>query len=60
MEQKIAQLDINVLQAANCAFTLKAALTRATKCKDIYKKQLELIYTIEVNNMMIKKKVKEK
>lgn len=59
MEQEIARLNIIVSQATNRESALKAALARITKCKNKYKEQLELIYTIKVNNMMMEEKVKE-
>lgn len=59
MEQEIAQLNIIVSQAANHVSALKAALARATKRKNKYKEQLELIHTIKVNNMMMEEKIKE-
>lgn len=58
IEQEIARIDIIVSQAANRASALKSALARATKRKSKYKEQLELIYTIKTNNMMMEEKIK--
>ncbi len=38
---------------------LNTTLAQDTKHKDKYKEQLEVIYTIKVNNMMMKKNIKE-
>ncbi|MCJ1347753.1 hypothetical protein MMC31_005982, partial [Peltigera leucophlebia] len=58
IEQEIARLDIIVSKAANRASTLKAALAWATKQKSKYKEQLELIRTIQANNIMMEEKIK--
>lgn len=59
IEQKIAQVNIIVLQVVNRTSTLKATLAWATKLKQRYKRLLKFIYTINVNDVMMEEKVKE-